>query len=109
MATDTDSASPGDVQLRADIDRSLRHPVMFFFTSGAAWLAAALVLGFIASVKTGSPGFLDDCSWMAMGRVYARLSLDVPEPKVGLLSIGQTTKRTEQIGFFGVGFKSVYA
>ncbi|MFK7986583.1 MAG: sacsin N-terminal ATP-binding-like domain-containing protein [Sandaracinaceae bacterium] len=27
---------------------------------------------------------------------------------VGLLSIGQTTKRADQIGFFGVGFKSVY-
>ncbi len=27
---------------------------------------------------------------------------------VGVLSIGQTTKRRDQIGFFGVGFKSVY-
>jgi len=27
---------------------------------------------------------------------------------VGVLSIGQTTKHTAQIGFFGVGFKSVY-
>jgi transglutaminase-like putative cysteine protease len=27
---------------------------------------------------------------------------------VGLLSIGQTTKKKDQIGFFGVGFKSVY-
>ncbi len=27
---------------------------------------------------------------------------------VGLLSIGQTTKSKDQIGFFGVGFKSVY-
>ena len=27
---------------------------------------------------------------------------------VGVLSIGQTTKAREQIGFFGVGFKSVY-
>lgn len=27
---------------------------------------------------------------------------------VGVLSIGQTTKSSEQIGFFGVGFKSVY-
>ncbi len=27
---------------------------------------------------------------------------------VGVLSIGQTTKRVDQIGFFGVGFKSVY-
>ncbi len=27
---------------------------------------------------------------------------------IGVLSIGQTTKRENQIGFFGVGFKSVY-
>ena len=27
---------------------------------------------------------------------------------VGVCSIGQTTKRKDQIGFFGVGFKSVY-
>ena len=27
---------------------------------------------------------------------------------VGVLSVGQTTKRADQIGFFGVGFKSVY-
>ena len=27
---------------------------------------------------------------------------------VGVTSIGQTTKRKQQIGFFGVGFKSVY-
>ena len=27
---------------------------------------------------------------------------------VGVLSIGQTTKSSDQIGFFGVGFKSVY-
>jgi hypothetical protein len=27
---------------------------------------------------------------------------------VGVLSIGQTTKKKDQIGFFGVGFKSVY-
>jgi cytochrome c oxidase cbb3-type subunit 1 len=71
MATDTDSASPGDVQLRADIDRSLRHPVMFFFTSGAAWLAVALVLGLIASIKTHNPEFLDGSPWLSTGRVYA--------------------------------------
>tara|TARA_R110002096_G_scaffold42143_4_gene113697 strand:+ start:126999 stop:134162 length:7164 start_codon:yes stop_codon:yes gene_type:complete len=31
-----------------------------------------------------------------------------PLDVVGILSIGQTTKSKEQIGFFGVGFKSVY-
>jgi cytochrome c oxidase cbb3-type subunit I len=44
--------------LRAGIDRSLRHPVMFFLTSGAAWLAVSIILGIIASAKVHSPEFL---------------------------------------------------
>ena len=57
-----------DAQLRADIDRSLRHPVMFFFASGAAWLAVSLVLGIIASAKTHSPDFLSCCACFNVGR-----------------------------------------
>ena len=60
-----------DTILRASIDRSLRHPVMFFFTSGAAWLAVAILLGIISSAKVHSPGFLDSCPWMTYGRVSA--------------------------------------
>lgn len=71
MANEADTLNPEDAPLRAAIDRSLRHPVMFFFTSGAAWLGVALVLGFLASAKTGSPELLDGCPWMAIGRVYA--------------------------------------
>ncbi len=59
-----------DALLRADIDRSLRHPVMFFMTSGAAWLAVSIVLGIIASAKTHSPGFLSEISWLTYGRVF---------------------------------------
>ena len=32
---------------------------MFFFTSGAVWLAVSLVLGIIASIKSHNPEFLD--------------------------------------------------
>jgi len=60
-----------DATLRASIDRSLRHPVMFFFTSGAAWLAVAILLGIIASAKMHSPGFLDGPGWLGYGRVFA--------------------------------------
>lgn len=56
--------------LRASIDRSLRHPVMFFFTSGAAWLAVAILLGIISSAKVHSPEFLADCPWLTYGRVF---------------------------------------
>jgi cytochrome c oxidase cbb3-type subunit 1 len=66
------SAAPSqtaDAIRRAAIDRSLRHPVMFFFTSGAAWLAVAILLGIISSAKVHSPGFLDGVSWLTYGRV----------------------------------------
>lgn len=60
-----------DGELRASIDRSLRHPVMFFFTSGAAWLAVAILLGIISSTKLHNPEFLSDCSWLTYGHVNA--------------------------------------
>jgi cytochrome c oxidase cbb3-type subunit I len=59
-----------DALLRAGIDRSLRHPVMFFLTSGAAWLAVSIFLGVIASAKVHSPGFLSSWSWLTYGRVF---------------------------------------
>jgi cytochrome c oxidase cbb3-type subunit 1 len=59
-----------DSLLRAGIDRSLRHPVMFFLTSGAAWLAVSIVLGIIASAKVHSPEFLAGYSYLSYGRVF---------------------------------------
>lgn len=69
--TPATSISPStDAVLRSGIDRSLRHPVMFFMTSGAAWLAVSIILGIVASAKTHSPGFLDGTSWLTYGRVF---------------------------------------
>ena len=59
-----------DALLRAGIDRSLRHPVMFFLTSGAAWLAVSIVLGIVSSAKVHAPGFLSCGSWLTYGRVF---------------------------------------
>ena len=59
-----------DLRLRATIDRSVRHPVMFFFASGAAWLAFAIVLGFIASYKVHDSDFLAGIKFLNYGRVY---------------------------------------
>lgn len=67
MAT-TISPDIEDAKLRAEIDRSLRHPVMFFFTSAAAWLAVSLVLGILASAKTHSPDFLSYFACFNVGR-----------------------------------------
>jgi cytochrome c oxidase cbb3-type subunit 1 len=66
----TTSSSEQDALLRAGIDRSLRHPVMFFLTSGAAWLAVSILLGIIASAKVHSPGLLSSCAWLTYGRVF---------------------------------------
>ncbi len=70
MSSTPSPSSPEDALLRAGIDRSLRHPVMFFLTSGAAWLAISILLGVIASAKVHSPEFLSDCPWMTYGRVF---------------------------------------
>jgi cytochrome c oxidase cbb3-type subunit 1 len=54
-----DKQADEDVLRRAEIDRSARLPVLFFFTSAAVWLAISVILGFIQSVKLYAPGFLD--------------------------------------------------
>lgn len=70
MPSITPHSADQDALLRAGIDRSLRHPVMFFMTSGAAWLAVSIVLGIISSAKVHSPGFLSGISWLTYGRVF---------------------------------------
>lgn len=71
MSSAKQNLSSEDALLRSGIDRSLRHPVMFFMTSGAAWLAVSIILGVISSAKAHSPEFLDGCSWLTYGRVQA--------------------------------------
>lgn len=71
MSATTSTPDSNDIDLRASIDRSLRHPVMFFFTSGAAWLALAIVFGLIASAKKHAPTFLDSFSWLDAGKIDA--------------------------------------
>jgi cytochrome c oxidase cbb3-type subunit 1 len=70
MSPITSTTHDQDALLRAGIDRSLRHPVMFFLTSGAAWLAVSIFLGVIASAKVHSPGFLSSWSFLTYGRVF---------------------------------------
>jgi cytochrome c oxidase cbb3-type subunit 1 len=70
MSSATTPSSEQDALLRAGIDRSLRHPVMFFLTSGAAWLAVSILLGIIASAKVHAPGLLSSCAWLTYGRVF---------------------------------------
>ncbi|MEM7699648.1 MAG: cbb3-type cytochrome c oxidase subunit I [Verrucomicrobiota bacterium] len=55
---------------RAAIDRSTRYPVLFFFTSGAAWLFVATLLGFLSSLKLRVPGLFDELSILGYGRLF---------------------------------------
>ncbi len=71
MSSEVSNNLEQDAVLRASIDRSLRHPVMFFLTSGAAWLAVSIILGIISSAKVHSPGFLDGCGFLTYGRTQA--------------------------------------
>ena len=71
MSETTSSAEAQDAQVRSSIDRSLRHPVMFFFASGAVWLVIAAVLGLIASAKKHAPTFMDGCSFFDAGKIDA--------------------------------------
>jgi cytochrome c oxidase cbb3-type subunit I len=70
MSSAIPTTTDQDALLRAGIDRSLRHPVMFFLTSGAAWLAVSIFLGVISSAKMHSPDFLGSCAWLTYGRVF---------------------------------------
>jgi len=71
MSSQFPTTTEQDALLRVGIDRSLRHPVMFFLTSAAAWLAVSLILGIISSAKVHSPGFMDSWGWSTFGRTQA--------------------------------------
>ena len=71
MSETNSTADDQGIALRASIDRSLRHPVMFFFTSASVWLAVAIIFGLIASAKKHSPDFLNGWSWFDAGKIDA--------------------------------------
>ncbi len=53
----------------AEIDASLRWPVLFLFASATAWLLLGAGLWLITFIKFAKPGFLGDISWLTLGRV----------------------------------------
>lgn len=69
MSATVPNVDARDAQLRSEIDRSLRHPVMFFFTSGALWLFVGVLLGLASSIRNHSPEFLGDAGWLTTGRL----------------------------------------
>jgi hypothetical protein len=58
-----------DVSVRAEIDRSCREVVLFWYASSVSWLLLGSALALVASVKLHTPGFLADSEWLTFGRV----------------------------------------
>ena len=71
MSSDSTKTNTQVALMRAGIDRSLSHPVMFFLMHGALWLGLSILLGLVSSIEIHNPGFLDDCGPMNFGRVHA--------------------------------------
>ena len=70
MSLDLKQATEEDIRERAAIDRSVRLPVLFFFTSAAAWLFVATLLGFLSGLKLRVPGLWEECPYMNYGRLF---------------------------------------
>ncbi len=76
MSESTTTPSPGAndpaCELRlpaAEIDASLRWPVLAMFGSATVWLLLGSLLWLVSMIKFGMPGFLADCPWLTLGRV----------------------------------------
>ncbi len=70
MSLNPNQATPEDIRERAAIDRSVRFPVLFFFTSAAAWLFVATLLGFFSGLKMRLPLLWEDCPFMIYSRLF---------------------------------------
>jgi cytochrome c oxidase cbb3-type subunit 1 len=69
--TATDAAAAAeDLRLRSAIDRSVRYPVMFFFTSAAAWLFVATILGLLSGIKLVNPDLGPQWTFLTYGRLW---------------------------------------
>jgi len=67
--SEDESSTREDLQLRARVDRSLRLPLLFFFTSAAAWLLLATILGFLSSLTLSLPTLFESMPWLQYGRL----------------------------------------
>jgi cytochrome c oxidase cbb3-type subunit 1 len=127
MTNETDTASE-DLQLRARIDRSLRYPLLFFFTSAAAWLAVASLLGFLSAVALNAPEWFERYPWANYGRLHpmhwnalvygwamqagfgvslwimARLSRNVLRNPVTLVVLGHVWNAVVSVGLLSILF-----
>ena len=69
-ATNLSEPAPLHAVMRAEIDRSLRFPILLFFRAALLWLILGSLLGLIAAFKLVVPSFLDGPSFLTYGRLY---------------------------------------
>lgn len=68
-ATNFSEPAPLHATTRAEIDASLRFPVLLFFRTSLFWLLLGSVLCTITSLKLVMPWFLDGISFLSYGRL----------------------------------------
>ncbi|QQL44634.1 cbb3-type cytochrome c oxidase subunit I [Sulfuriroseicoccus oceanibius] len=61
--------------LRAQIDRSVRWPVLLFFTSAGFWFLATIILGLMSTWTLLSPDAFGDCPAFKYGRLQSAHTL----------------------------------
>jgi len=68
-ATETTAASPVERIPSAEIDASLRWPVLALLAGSVMWLIVGTVLALLAAIKLHKGDFLADCPWLTVGRI----------------------------------------
>ncbi len=69
-ATNFSEPAPLHATTRAEIDASLRFPVLLFFRTALFWLLLGSILCTITSLKLVEPCFLDGISFLSYGRLF---------------------------------------
>lgn len=63
------ASDPTLTTLRASIDRSVRWPVLLFFTSAGFWFLATIILGLMSTWTLLTPDAFGDCGALKYGRL----------------------------------------
>ena len=54
----------------AEVDISLRFPILFFVICAVLWLIVGNLLALVTSFQSYNPDFLSGCEWFTYGRLY---------------------------------------
>jgi cytochrome c oxidase cbb3-type subunit 1 len=63
------AGSPADRIASAEVDASLRWPVLVLVAGSVMWLIVGTALALLAAIKLHKGDFLADCAWLTVGRI----------------------------------------